>query len=100
MTPALAPPARLGITGPPVQTPLVYVGCGHDEIGLFDVVQGGCHQVLRRGVQLIDGAGAAGAPVALGGVGRVGDKGLDEHLRMPQLRNPTPGSTGYDVFVA
>ena len=85
-----------GIAGPPVQTPLVYVACGHDEIGLFDVAGGRCHQVLRLSEHL---EGGTAVPAALQAAPQptASDRSaaLDEHLRLQQLRNPVPGASGY-----
>ncbi|KAK9909837.1 hypothetical protein WJX75_008190 [Coccomyxa subellipsoidea] len=47
LAPALAPPTRLGLQESSLATPLVYVAAGPQEIGLWDVEQGKCHQVLR-----------------------------------------------------
>ncbi|EIE24687.1 hypothetical protein COCSUDRAFT_258, partial [Coccomyxa subellipsoidea C-169] len=47
LAPALAPPTKLGLQESSLATPLVYVAAGPQEIGLYDVEQGKCHQVLR-----------------------------------------------------
>ena len=44
LAPALAPPTRLGLQESSLATPLVYVAAGPQEIGLWDVEQGKCHQ--------------------------------------------------------
>lgn len=80
-----------------MQTPLVYISCGHDEIALFDVAAGRCHQVLRLSEHI---EGGAAVPAALQGPRAAPDAAsrsaaLDEHLRLPQLRNPAPGVSGY-----
>ena len=45
LSPALCPPARLGLQDSSLSTPLVYVASGPHEVGLWDVEQGKCHQV-------------------------------------------------------
>ena len=45
LAPALAPPTKLGLQESSLATPLVYVAAGPQEIGLYDVEQGKCHQV-------------------------------------------------------
>ena len=45
LAPALAPPTKLGLQESSLATPLVYVAAGPQEIGLWDVEQGKCHQV-------------------------------------------------------
>ncbi|KAK9817197.1 hypothetical protein WJX72_010933 [[Myrmecia] bisecta] len=47
LAPALAGPARLGVPSAPANCPLVYVAAGPHEVGLWDVEEGKCHQVLR-----------------------------------------------------
>ena len=46
LAPALAPPPRLGLQESSLSMPLVYVAAGPHEIGLYDVEQGRCHQVM------------------------------------------------------
>ena len=46
MSPALCPPARLGLQESSLTTPLVYVASGPHEVGLWDVEQSKCHQVV------------------------------------------------------
>ena len=45
LSPALCPPARLGLQDSSLSTPLVYVASGPHEVGLWDVEHGKCHQV-------------------------------------------------------
>ena len=45
LSPALCPPARLGLQDSSLSTPLVYVASGPHEICLWDVEQSKCHQV-------------------------------------------------------
>ena len=45
LSPALCPPARLGLQDSSLSTPLVYVASGPHEISLWDVEQSKCHQV-------------------------------------------------------
>lgn len=47
LAPALASPARLGLQESSIATPLVYVASGPQEIGLWDIEQGKCHQVIQ-----------------------------------------------------
>eukprot|EP00884_Botryococcus_braunii_P002633 jgi/Botrbrau1/12370/Bobra.0239s0019.1 len=48
MAPVVAPATRLMINGKCPSCPLVYVAAGgNNEVGLWDVEQGRCHQVLR-----------------------------------------------------
>jgi len=51
MSPALCPPARLGLQESSLTTPLVYVASGPHEVGLWDVEQSKCHQVLAQATQ-------------------------------------------------
>ena len=46
MSPALCPPARLGLQDSSLTIPLVYVASGPHEVGLWDVEQSKCHQVM------------------------------------------------------
>jgi len=48
MSPALCPPARLGLQESSLTTPLVYVASGPHEVGLWDMEQSKCHQVFAR----------------------------------------------------
>ena len=45
LSPALCPPARLGLQDSSLSTPLVYVASGPHEVSLWDVEQSKCHQV-------------------------------------------------------
>lgn len=54
---ACASPARVGITHvalPSPGVPLVYIAAGQNEVGLWDVLDGNCHQVSHQWVQLGD----------------------------------------------
>jgi hypothetical protein len=47
MTAAVAAPPRLGLAGglPHAGVPLLYIAAGQQEVGLWDVLDGRCHQV-------------------------------------------------------
>ncbi len=47
LAPALATPARLGLQESSIAVPLVYVAAGPQEVGLWDIEQGKCHQVIH-----------------------------------------------------
>lgn len=44
LSPAVAPAAALGLRQAPA-APLLYVAAGQEEVGLWDIAQGRCHQV-------------------------------------------------------
>jgi hypothetical protein len=47
MAAAVAAPPRLGLAGglPHAGVPLLYIAAGLQEVGLWDVLDGSCHQV-------------------------------------------------------
>jgi phosphoinositide-3-kinase regulatory subunit 4 len=52
LAPAVAPAARLGLQESSLTTPLMYVAAGPQEVGLWDIEQGKCHQVACHTPQL------------------------------------------------
>lgn len=56
MTAAVAAPPRLGLAGglPHAGVPLLYIAAGQQEVGLWDVLDGRCHQVSGAHTALSD----------------------------------------------
>eukprot|EP00873_Tetraselmis_striata_P002336 jgi/Tetstr1/422600/TSEL_013406.t2 len=99
---AAAPRSALGLARIAASSaPLVYVAAGGDELGLWDLEHGRCHQVLRVvGVGEPESASAA-VPVALGDVHAASEpnspemaSGLSGRLRTEELAVPPPRATG------
>ncbi|KAK9806003.1 hypothetical protein WJX73_003643 [Symbiochloris irregularis] len=106
MSPALAAPQALGLRQAPA-APLLYVAAGAEEVGLWDIAQGRCHQVLQvAGKQdpanpnlpepaafqnpvPIDPSSAAAAPSSSSQqTPRLDDNALAEHLAVQELVTP------------
>ncbi len=73
---ATAPPSRLGLTSqqpyahdppPSPGTPLVYIAASQNEVGLWDLSQGHCRQVLHKLSKEETEMGSADIPVSLQG---------------------------------
>ena len=54
LAPAVAPVGNLGLRGGGRgSSPLVYIAAGSHEVGLWDVEEGKCHQVMHPAIELL-----------------------------------------------
>ncbi|KAL3131972.1 hypothetical protein ABBQ38_007667 [Trebouxia sp. C0009 RCD-2024] len=100
LAPAVAPVGHLGLRGGGKgSSPLVYIAAGGHEVGLWDIEEGKCHQVLR--CQPENGAVSVDQlPIALtrprheGSVSPVDPTALSRHLGTQELQAPKVSTTG------
>ncbi|DBA85444.1 TPA: hypothetical protein ACH3X2_006119 [Trebouxia sp. C0005] len=100
LAPAVAPVGHLGLRGGGRgSSPLVYIAAGGHEVGLWDVEEGKCHQVLRcqpeNGAVPPDQPPAALMPPRLmGSPSPLDPSALSQHLATPELQAPKVSSAG------
>ncbi|DBB16182.1 TPA: hypothetical protein ACH3X3_015178 [Trebouxia sp. C0006] len=100
LAPAVAPVGHLGLRGGGRgSSPLVYIAAGRHEVGLWDVEEGKCHQVLR--CQPENGAVAPDQPPAAlmrpgptGSPSPLDPSALSQHLATQELQAPKVSSAG------
>ncbi|KAK9863176.1 hypothetical protein WJX84_011949 [Apatococcus fuscideae] len=111
LEPTLAPAAHLGLSAnsAPASCPLVWVaaGGGH-EVGLWDLEEGHCHQVLRAFGPSSTEAERRESPAALqrkaqpasGAANPLDQTSLERHLLLPSLEAPQPKTAGVRALLA